>query len=899
MTLETNEQKIYKKLKQNRSNLYTVLRSKINSETNDYFYSERDVSYTNYSPTLDSSLEVVKYSSNSNAFVDQGNGVVSLKGAVLKNGWQNTLWEMSVDIQFYSSVHKVYATTYIGFILLTDADNPFPYHDYYATHIGWGIAAWENGYIAGTPQLQDNSVGTYTKTPNSMLSVSGNRWYTLHVKKISQTVLEVWLNDDIQNKVVYDWNELSDADNVTFGCVTNPNDVGSYGSLLIRNLTVNYLDNDNIPDTMTKLCEDSKLIKSDVQNSATLPPEPTIIDSNRLGVKEHNIHNKIQYCNNLLRYTLRKNGIEFNNSNKMHELIRFINQIITTSTIDIDDIYSAYVNPIQLSGDKSIVQANETYNLIAEVVDKGAGINVDFIQKNQQLYSSKGETVSSLLANWYNLSNSANTVTKNSDEITISTDGTYSGTYMQVVPSIIGTTYRSYERFVVECDIISTSNFSIMFPILKSDGTNDYPSTGTNTGHIKFEVTRNGYKMWIDGVLKNHISTSVDKCRFYFQSTTSRGSGDITFKNLQITKDEKVYPVDEIIFEDKATTSTHNDNWAFRNCTDSIRTRDDTGTLLDVTGVSISVNANVVPNTDNFYTNYIQPNTVLEFEVLDVDTTNDMKFTTLVLRTSTNSYPYINLANYKPPFKVKILHWEDKVVFCVNNNIISSYSYEDIVEYRPYFVFEDGKGKYVKFRNFKMYHTTQNIITNVNGIATYELLGDGSGLETYYAKYGNIESGAIDIIDGVFKDIGTDSNYTDWTYTNNATLSRSTSETTMTQISSSSAASQYVSLPITDEFCIEFDLSLSDNSVSSYSVFSFRQGTSSQGNVPYTRLGLIDDKYSHIKMIVSGNTVNLIVDGVSKPDLTLTNAINRFYIGANQGVSLKYKNFVIYPLESE
>ena len=328
MTLETNEQEIYKKLNQNKFNLYTVLSSKVNSETNDYFYSgETNVSYMNYSPTLDTSLEVVKYFSNSNAFVDQGNGVVSLKGAVLKNGWQNTLWEMSVDIQFYSSIHKVYATSYIGFILLTDADNPFPYHDTNASHIGWGIVAWENGYIAGTPQLQDNSVGTYTKTPNSMLSISGNRWYTLHVKKISQTVLEVWLNDDIQNKVVYDWNELSDAANVTFGCTTNPSNPELDGSLLIRNLTVDYLDGDNIPYTMTKLCEDAKSVKSNTQNSAVLPSKPTIINSNRLGVREYNIHNKIQYCNNLLRYTLRKNGIEFNNSNKMHELIKFLDSI--------------------------------------------------------------------------------------------------------------------------------------------------------------------------------------------------------------------------------------------------------------------------------------------------------------------------------------------------------------------------------------------------------------------------------------------------------------------------------------------------------------------------------------------------------------------------------------------
>ena len=133
-------------------------------------------------------------------------------------------------------------------------------------------------------------------------------------------------------------------------------DYGNCGSsftlirLYVRDLYVFY---PSLPaNRLTALCEDTKKIKCSTNNSATIPPTPDLVNGNTLAINEFNIHNKVQYCNNVLRYTLRKCGIEFNDSydndgnytgiNSMQELIRYINEIKASTSITINDMYSAY-----------------------------------------------------------------------------------------------------------------------------------------------------------------------------------------------------------------------------------------------------------------------------------------------------------------------------------------------------------------------------------------------------------------------------------------------------------------------------------------------------------------------------------------------------------------------------
>ena len=187
----------------------------------------------------------------------------------------------------------------------------------------------------------------------------------------------------------------------------------------------------------------------------------------------------------------------------------------------------------------------------------------------------------------------------------------------------------------------------------------------------------------------------------------SAGIGDITFavdfKGNDSSVVSKIYSIIDGIFLDRATSSDYNTVWLFRNCTDSIRTRDATGTLLDVTNTTLKASANVVPNTNNFYANYIPKNTCIEFDVLDVDTSDRVEFTALTRRASSSVHPAIVLNKYTAPYHVKIELGETTVKMYVDNNLIVSKEYDDIIEYRAYFAFPVGGGKYVKYSNFVIY----------------------------------------------------------------------------------------------------------------------------------------------------------------------------------------------------
>lgn len=186
-----------------------------------------------FNPLFDGSENMIIQGYNSNAY-NVYNNVGVLKGACFSEGWDNTgLWELSVDVAYLTGLR------YVGLILLTSPDNPFN---------GWGIFGWE-GSVTSNPRLDNNGTPNYTKTPDSNLndltgSIWSNPtvdWYTLHMKKTSSTTLEVWKNNNIEDKVVYEWLELSDKPIVTMGASTNMANLASqelFGSIYLKNLIV-------------------------------------------------------------------------------------------------------------------------------------------------------------------------------------------------------------------------------------------------------------------------------------------------------------------------------------------------------------------------------------------------------------------------------------------------------------------------------------------------------------------------------------------------------------------------------------------------------------------------------------------------------------------------------------
>ena len=99
----------------------------------------------------------------------------------------------------------------------------------------------------------------------------------------------------------------------------------------IDRTTLNAFDVNTSMD-LTVLCQKTINIYGTAESSSeiVIPTPPSDIDSESIYCLQLDIHNKIQYCNNLLRYTLRKYDVDFHNSNKMHELIRYLDKIKQT-----------------------------------------------------------------------------------------------------------------------------------------------------------------------------------------------------------------------------------------------------------------------------------------------------------------------------------------------------------------------------------------------------------------------------------------------------------------------------------------------------------------------------------------------------------------------------------------
>lgn len=162
------------------------------------------------------------------------------------------------------------------------------------------------------------------------------------------------------------------------------------------------------------------------------------------------------------------------------------------------------------------------------------------------------------------------------------------------------------------------------------------------------------------------------------------------------------------LFWDIGVTSNYNDNiyaWLFRDCTRDIMLRTIDGTVLDVSEISTSVAPNVTPNTSNFYTNYIEKGSCVEFDVVEVDTSNSVNFITIIRRDGASpAYPSINLHTYTVPFHVKINYNDNGIQIWVNDTEIPQSTYNDIVNYRSYFNFPSNtRGTYVKYKNFVLY----------------------------------------------------------------------------------------------------------------------------------------------------------------------------------------------------
>lgn len=189
--------------------------------------------------------------------------------------------------------------------------------------------------------------------------------------------------------------------------------------------------------------------------------------------------------------------------------------------------------------------------------------------------------------------------------------------------------------------------------------------------------------------------------------------------------------------------------------------------------------------------------------------------------------------------------------------------------------------------------------TDSQGQVAITYTGTGAGKLDVIAECGDLQSETYTLYDVLFKDIGTDTEYTDWTSLINMDIARTT-ESVLTPTDSTVSGAAYLTISdYTVPFNIEFDFNLSFTGNASYGIMSIRQGSTSKAAVSPNALGLTSDKYSHIKLTVTSTELKINVDGTDKTPISHDGVFNRFYIWQNGNVlwqSIKYKNFIIYPI---
>ena len=144
----------------------------------------------------------------------------------------------------------------------------------------------------------------------------------------------------------------------------------------------------------------------------------------------------------------------------------------------------------------------------------------------------------------------------------------------------------------------------------------------------------------------------------------------------------------------------------------------------------------------------------------------------------------------------------------------------------------------------------------------------------------------------LFKDLATEDDYTAWSYSQNATISRA-SETIITQTNTDAIASMFQTLPITDGFCVEFDIQATY--YNSFTLIGFRQMSSSKLNLNANFL-CGDNEWHHIKLTINGLNVTVNRDGTDLTPQTLSDTVNRVYLQVGNAAIVQYKNFIIYPI---
>lgn len=187
-------------------------------------------------------------------------------------------------------------------------------------------------------------------------------------------------------------------------------------------------------------------------------------------------------------------------------------------------------------------------------------------------------------------------------------------------------------------------------------------------------------------------------------------------------------------------------------------------------------------------------------------------------------------------------------------------------------------------------------VTDENGEATITYTGTGAGKLNIVAESGTFVSETYELIDGLFQDVGVNSDCSKWHKTASITTS---SDGTGATVSNSTSQDHYFRANIGDTsdvqdfqppYCVEFEIISYTGTVNFMNWASGRNGVKS-----FSQLGITTN--NKVKIVDNGNSIKYYVDGVDKNlDVNIVaTSKNAVGFSVNNG-SFTFKNFVIYPI---
>ena len=181
--------------------------------------------------------------------------------------------------------------------------------------------------------------------------------------------------------------------------------------------------------------------------------------------------------------------------------------------------------------------------------------------------------------------------------------------------------------------------------------------------------------------------------------------------------------------------------------------------------------------------------------------------------------------------------------------------------------------------------------TDSTGVASTTVTGSGGGRLKFISRNGDLWSNSYEVVDCLFKDIGTISDHNDsWNNSGgNVTVVRTDTETILTRTASTNGF--YQARNDNSNWVIDFDYM--QNSTSQMT--SLMNESTVVKWINYSEFNLSANVWYHITLTINGTSLVTTIDGVSK-SFTMSSTPNWFVMRLMENEEIRYKNFKMYPL---